>query len=97
MNPNQERTPPVDWPVLPKTEMIDEILDIISNAAKLDKSVLVPDATMESLGIPSLDMVDILFAVEERYDIYIPLGDELTQAVYLYDLIEIMAAQMAAK
>jgi acyl carrier protein len=89
--------PPTHWPVLPDPAMIDEILGIIANEAKLDRAVLLPGATMESLGIPSLDMVEILFEVEERFGIYIPMGEELVDTVYLHDLIKVLADQMAAK
>lgn len=89
--------PPSEWPVLPRPEMIDEILGIIAHEAKLDPAVLVPGATMESLGIASLDMVEILFEVEEKYSIYIPMGEELADTVYLYDLIKTLADQMGAK
>lgn len=93
----ETRTPPMEWPELPDPGMIDEILDIISNAAKIDRERLVPDEKMEALGIPSLDMVDILFEVEERFGIYVPIGEEMADSVYLHDLIKMLADQVAAK
>jgi acyl carrier protein len=97
MTDDTSAPPPSEWPELPAPGMIDEILDIIAHHAKLDRAKLVPGATMESLGIPSLEMVDILFDVEEKFGIYIPLGEELVDTVYLHDLIKMLADQMSAK
>jgi acyl carrier protein len=87
---------PQQWPGEVAPEMIDRFLDIISEKAKIDRAALVPDATMESLNIPSLDMVDILFGVEEEFNIYIPMGDELSHVVYLHDLVKVLAEQAAS-
>ena len=97
MTDKQNSLPPAEWPALPEPGMIDQILDIIAHEAKLDRAALVPGATMESLGIPSLDMVEILFEVEERFGIYVPIGEELVDTVYLHDLIKVLADQMWAK
>lgn len=89
-------TPPTAWPELPEAGMIDRILDIIAHEGHLDRAALVPDATMATLNIASIDMVSILFEVEDKFNIYIPMGDELAQAVYLHDLIKVLADQMQA-
>jgi acyl carrier protein len=89
------QTGPREWPAEVEPEMIDRFLDIISEKAKIDRSALVPNATMDSLNIPSLDMVDILFGVEEEFNIYIPMGDELSHVVYLHDLVKVLAEQAA--
>lgn len=86
---------PQEWPEEIPSDMIPRFLDIISQKAKLDKALLVPGATMDSLNIPSLDMVDILFGVEEEFNIYIPMGDELSHVVYLSDLMKVLAEQAA--
>ena len=48
--------------------MIDseKILAIISREAAIDRSRLVPDATLDSLSIASLDVINILFAIEDE-------------------------------
>ncbi|MBK6802806.1 phosphopantetheine-binding protein [Novosphingobium sp.] len=97
MTDKENRLPPTEWPPLPQPGMIEEILDIIAHEAKLDRAALVPGATMESLGIPSLDMVEILFEVEERFGIYVPMGEEMVDTVYLHDLIRVLADQMEPK
>ena len=48
--------------------MIDseKILAIISREAAIDRSRLMPDATLDSLAIASLDVINILFAIEDE-------------------------------
>lgn len=83
-----------EWPPMPVPGMIEDILEIISGATKIDRSALQPGATMQSLNIASLDMVEILFELEERFQVYIAMGEELTAAVYLRDLVQILADEM---
>lgn len=44
----------------------EKILAIISREAAIDRSRLVPDATLDSLAIASLDVINILFAIEDE-------------------------------
>jgi acyl carrier protein len=53
----------------------DEIIAIISEEARIDAAKLMPDATLASLDIASLDVVSILFAIEDRYGVEIPVED----------------------
>jgi acyl carrier protein len=85
------------WPTLPRSINIDEILEIVSTRANIERSALVPSATMQSLNIPSLDMVEILFELEEKFDVYISMGDELVSAVDLHDFVSVLADLMDGK
>ena len=89
-----ERPAPMQWPDLLDADTINQILEIMSEKVKIERSLLVPGATMESLAIPSLDMVDLLFEVEEKFNIYMPMGDELAGAVYLADIVAVMGEQI---
>jgi len=44
----------------------EKILAIISREAAIDRSRLVPDATLDELAIASLDVINILFAIEDE-------------------------------
>ena len=48
--------------------MIDSetVLGIISHEAALDRARLVPSATLDELSIASLDVINILFAIEDK-------------------------------
>jgi acyl carrier protein len=47
----------------------NDILDIIAEEALVDRDKLTPDATLEQLGIASLDVISIVFALEDRFGI----------------------------
>ncbi len=44
----------------------EKILAIIAREAAIDRSRLVPEATLEELAIASLDVINILFAIEDE-------------------------------
>ena len=50
-----------------------EILDIVAAETGVPKEKLTPGASIEALGIPSLDLVQTVFALETRFDIEIPV------------------------
>lgn len=50
-----------------------EILDIVATETGVPVEKLTPDASIEALGIPSLDLVQTVFALETRFDIEIPV------------------------
>jgi acyl carrier protein len=89
-----ESSAPAEWPSLPQPYSVDQILGVIAETVKVERDLLTPGTTLESLNIASLDMVDILFEMEERYNVYIPMGDELSHVVYLGDLIGVLANLM---
>lgn len=51
----------------------NEILDIVAAETGVPREKLTPDASIEALGIPSLDLVQTVFALETRFDIEIPV------------------------
>jgi acyl carrier protein len=60
----------------------ETILAIISREAAIDRSRVVPDATLDELAIASLDVINILFAIEDECGIEIdPAALEGTKTV----------------
>src|ERR1700737_3497336 len=53
-----------------------ETLDIIARETGIDRSLLLPDATIEALGVASLDLTLALFELEKHFDIEIPVVAE---------------------
>ncbi|NOX42101.1 MAG: acyl carrier protein [Alphaproteobacteria bacterium] len=49
-----------------------EVLKIVAEQAVLDVSDIDLAASMESLGIDSLGLVEVIFAIEEQFDISVP-------------------------
>ena len=76
-----------------------EIMDIIAEKTSVDRAALTRDARMEDLEIESLDIVEIVFAIEEKYDIEVPYnandGDEEFDTVG--DVIAAVEKVIAAK
>ena len=53
----------------------NSVLDIIAEEALIDPAKLVPEATLESLGIASLDIISIVFALEEKFGLALEQSD----------------------
>ena len=54
----------------------NDILDIVAKETAVDRARLVPDAQISDLGIPSLDLVQAIFVIEEKYKVDIPVMAE---------------------
>ena len=50
----------------------EELLDLIAEEALIDRAKLEPSATLEDIGLDSIDLVSSVFAIEEKYGISIP-------------------------
>jgi acyl carrier protein len=62
--------------------IIDDVRSIIAQSLKLPVEKLTPETRLEELGAESLDVIEIVFALEEKYDIAIPLrADDATRLV----------------
>jgi acyl carrier protein len=49
----------------------EEILAILAHETSIDRAALRPDATLEELGVASLDLTQAIFEMESRFDIEI--------------------------
>lgn len=61
-------------------EIEERLLGIVSREGIIDRSKLSVDATLESLGLASADVIVILMAVEEEFGAYIPVDSSLSDA-----------------
>ena len=52
----------------------DQVIAIIAEQAVLEPQDVTLDATLESLGIDSLGLVESIFAIEEAFDITVPFN-----------------------
>lgn len=57
-----------------------QVIGIIARQAVRDPSAIAPDATLEGLGIDSLGMVEIIFAIEETFDVSVPFNANAPEA-----------------
>lgn len=65
----------------------DDIIALIAKETGLPPEQLRPDATIATLDISSLDLVSLLFEVEDRYGVEIQ-PEELSREMTLRQLLE---------
>ena len=49
-----------------------DVLDIISKQAKVERATLTRRTSLAELNIQSLDLVEIIFALEDKFDLEVP-------------------------
>ena len=70
----------------PDKDLRSRIFDIIAREAVVDRNLLVPEATLESLGMSSMDVVQILLGIEDEFGVYIPVTDDIAGSRNLGEL-----------
>jgi len=73
----------------------DDILDVVAQEALIDKAKLLPDETLDSLGIASLDIINIVFALEDRFGVVLE-QTEFEGVHTLNDLVKLIQAKADA-
>lgn len=73
----------------------DEIIAIISEEARIDEAKLTSDVTLASLDIASLDVVSVLFAIEDKYGVEIPV-EAVNPAQTLGQFVDGILAKVSA-
>ncbi|MBV9994715.1 MAG: hypothetical protein JO127_05840 [Caulobacteraceae bacterium] len=74
----------------------EELIDIIAEEALIDRSKLVPSATLEDIGLDSVDLVSAVFAIEEKYGVEIA-EDAFARTDTLGDVLAKLEALIEAK
>ncbi|MGI9168632.1 MAG: acyl carrier protein [Caulobacteraceae bacterium] len=69
----------------------DELLDLIAAESLVDRGRLTRDATLADVGLDSVDIITIVFAVEEKYAVQIP-ENAFAETRDLGGLLDIMKA-----
>ena len=70
-----------------REKLVNEIIDVVAAEGMIDRSKVTPDATIESLDLKSVDIVMILTALEEKFNVYIPMDGTLQEAKDVKSLI----------
>lgn len=86
------------------TYVADKIIAIIAEQAVLDVADVTPDATLASLGLDSLGLVETIFAIEEAFDISVPFnanapgeaGFDISSVASIIAAVEGLVSQKAA-
>jgi acyl carrier protein len=57
------------------TDVVNRVKDILAEECAVDRAALLDDAKLEDVGISSVDMVQVMFAIEEAFGISIEQED----------------------
>jgi acyl carrier protein len=73
-----------------------QLLDLVAEAAIIDREKLVREATLADLGISSLDLITLLFELEERFGVVIEEGD-MPEMTTLGDMADFLLERINAE
>jgi acyl carrier protein len=73
-----------------------ELIDLISKEALIDADKLKKDATLEAIGMDSVDLVSVVFAIEDKYGVTIG-ENELEKNATLGDVLALIEAKIGEK
>lgn len=94
MTPEHTTNPPTTWPQLEDPTLLDRIIDIVAEEGGIERASIVPEATLDTLGIASMEVVMILMGIEEKLNVYIPIETDLASARNLTELVAAIADAM---
>jgi acyl carrier protein len=77
-------------------ELIQRVLKVIATSKRIPLETVTIDGEFEQIGIDSMDAVEILFALENEFDISIP-DEEVRQVRNVRQMCEGVARLVAAK
>ncbi|MFQ5566240.1 MAG: acyl carrier protein [Paracoccaceae bacterium] len=55
-------------------DVSERVTQIIAEQAMLDPEVIKPETTLDDLGLDSLALVEVVFGIEEAFDISVPFN-----------------------
>lgn len=73
-----------------------ELLDLIAEESIVDRDKLVREATLGDLGISSLDVISMLFELEEKWGVVIEEGD-MPQMTTLGEMVDFLLLRVNAQ
>jgi acyl carrier protein len=77
-------------------ELIDRILKVIATSKRIPPEQVTIESEFQELGIDSMDAVEILFALENEFDISIP-DEEVRHVRNIRQMVEGVEKLVAAK
>lgn len=79
------------------SEVAQKVVDIIAREMKVEPGTIKLESSLEDLKIESLDVVQIVFAIEETFDITIPSNDKEYELKTVADIVRGVERLMAQK
>ena len=73
----------------------DDVLDLLAEESPVDRAALQREATLDSLGIASLDVISVLFSLEDKFGVVVEQSDVETVRT-LGEFVDVVLAKAAA-
>ncbi len=73
-----------------------DLIDLVAKEALVDVEKLKKDSTLEEIGLDSVDLVSVVFAVEDKYGVTIGEND-LEKSATLGQMLALIEAKIADK
>ncbi len=80
---------------LDRSAIEQQLIDLFVTDGMIDRSAIKPDATLESLGIQSVDIMMVLMSVEEKFGVYVPIDEKLADTKNLQGFIDHLIDRIA--
>jgi acyl carrier protein len=74
-----------------------QVFEIISKQAKIEIGTITPESTLKDLGVASLDAIEVIFDIEEHFNINLPNEDTDFEAGTVGHLVAAVDRQLAQK
>ncbi|MCA8908911.1 MAG: acyl carrier protein [Rhodospirillaceae bacterium] len=75
----------------------DKIFDIIAKERRLDRASLTRETRLDEVDIQSVDLVEIIFAIEDTFDVDIPQEEDAFKLETLGDIADGVRRLIAEK
>ncbi|MBV9834369.1 MAG: acyl carrier protein [Alphaproteobacteria bacterium] len=79
-----------------ESPLAQQIIDVIAREGMVDREKITATATLEDLGLQSIDMVMILNGIEEKFDIYVPMDESIQKIANVGDVIAVVSGLVEA-
>jgi acyl carrier protein len=81
------------------SDIASDVYDIIARCGRVDRAAVQPDSSLSDLKIESLSVVEIIFALEEKFAIEIPFeaNQEVVRFETVADVVKAVEDLVAAK
>lgn len=77
-----------DVATIDRSEVEQKIKEIVANQRRLKPSDLSLDQKLEDLQVESIDLVEIIFAIEDEFDIDVPQDRDAMKLETLGDVVD---------
>lgn len=81
----------------PMSSTQDIVIDIIAKTCSIERSKITLESTLKDLDVHSLDAVQVLFEIEDRFNISVPEREDRYSTGTVQDLVQGVDELLAAK